>query len=107
MDNVKLHLASIVQGVVEDYADGVWFKADAYAVCDNVRQIYVAVVVPHQDYPLTLKAGVVVMARLVDDTVIVDHDTTDQPFYQELMRNGIPREKIVLTYAGEQAPVSS
>jgi hypothetical protein len=105
MDNVRLDLASIVQNVVEDYADGEWFKADAYAVCDNVRQIYVAVVVPRQDYPLKLKAGVVVMARVVGDVVIVEHDTTDQPFYQELMRQGIPREKIVLTYAGEQAPV--
>ena len=30
--------------------------------------------------PLKLKAGVVVMARVVGDTVIVEHDTTDQPF---------------------------
>ncbi len=104
MDNVRLDLAAIVQHVVEDYADGIWFKASAYAVCDTARQIYAAIVVP--DYPRKFQAGLVVMARVVGDTVIVDHDTTDQPFYQELMRNGIPREKIVLLYAGEQAPVA-
>ncbi len=107
MDNIRLDLTAIVQSAVEDYADGEWFKADAYAVCDNTRQIYVAVVVPHQDYPLKLKASLVVMARVVGDTVVVDHDTTDKPFYQELVRQGVPREKIVLLYAGEQAPVSS
>ena len=103
MDRVALDLASIVQKVVEDYADGIWFKASAYAVCDPVRQIYAAIVVP--DYPRKFKAGLVVMARVVGDTVIVEHDTTDQPFFQELLRQGIPREKIVLTYAGEQVPV--
>lgn len=105
MDTVALDFAPIVQKIVEDYADGIWFKASAYAVCDNARHIYAAIVVP--DYPRKFQAGLVVMARIIDDKVIIDHDTTDQPLYQELMRNGIPREKIVLAYAGEHAPVSS
>jgi hypothetical protein len=40
----------------------------------------------------------------VDDTVIIEHDTTDRPLWKELVRAGIPREQIILAYAGEEAP---
>jgi hypothetical protein len=48
-----------------------------------------------------------VMARVVDDTVVIDHDSTDRPLYKELMDAGIPREKIILAYAGEEAPTQA
>lgn len=52
-------------------------------------------------------AGIVVMARVVGSIVIIDEDTTDRPLYKELMRAGIPREQIILAYAGEIAPETS
>jgi|FLYN01.1.fsa_nt_gi hypothetical protein len=101
MDRVT-DLATIVQREVEDYASGGDHKAVSYAVSDTARQIYTAIVVP--DLPRPFPARVIVMARVVDDMVIIDEDTTDRPLWEELVRAGIPREKIILTYAGEHLP---
>jgi hypothetical protein len=42
------------------------------------------------------------MARVVGETVLIDEDITDRPLWEELVRAGIPRERIVLLYAGER-----
>lgn len=102
MDRVEVNLAEVVQQAVEDYAEGDWLSARGYAVADNHRQIYTAVVVP--DYPRQSRAGIVVLVRVVGDKVVVEHDSTDRPLWQELVRAGIPREQIILTYAGEPPP---
>jgi len=99
MDRVDLDLATIVQHEIEDYADGDWWKASAYAVCDTTRHVYAVLVVP--DHPRKFQAGIVVMARVVNDHVVIDHDTTDRPFVDALVEAGIPREKIICLYAGE------
>lgn len=44
------------------------------------------------------------IAWLRDDRVIIESDMTDKPLYEALMQAGIPREQIVLVYAGEEAP---
>lgn len=99
MDTTLDALNVTVQREVEDYARGGDWKATTYPVSDPVRQTYAVVVVP--DRPRPFPARIVVMARVVDDHVIIDEDTTDKPLFEELMRAGIPREKIVLLYAGE------
>ena len=47
-------------------------------------------------------ARVVVQARLEGETVIIEEDTTDRPVVDRLVASGIPRERIVLAYLGEQ-----
>jgi hypothetical protein len=104
MDRVA-KLTEIVQHEVEDYAKGETWKAVTYPVTDPTRHIYTVVYVP--DYPRKFKSGVAVMARVVGDTVVIDEDITDRPLWEELVRAGVPREKIVLTYAGETLPEQS
>lgn len=99
MDNTREELTTVVQHEIEAYAKGATWKATTYPVSDPVRQTYAVVVVP--DRPRPFPARIVVMARVIDDHVIIDEDTTDKPLFEELMRAGIPREKIVLLYAGE------
>jgi hypothetical protein len=41
------------------------------------------------------------MARVVGNKVIIEEDTTDRPLVEALIRCGIPREHIILVYAGE------
>jgi hypothetical protein len=86
---------------VEDYA-GPTLLGKSYAISDLARQIFTVLVVP--DYPPKFESGIVVLARVVDDKVIIDEDTTDRPLWKELVRAGIPREQIILAYAGEQVP---
>jgi hypothetical protein len=101
MDRVAT-LTEVVQREVEDYARGDTWKAVTYPVSDTARQTYAVVVVP--DLPRPFKARVVVMARIVDDYVVIDEDTTDRPLVHELVRAGIPRERIICLYIGETLP---
>ncbi len=91
----------IVRSVVEGY-DGPSIKARSMSLIDPTRQHYAVLMVP--DYPRLFKAGIVVMARVVGDKVVIEEDTTDRPLYKELLRAGIPREQMVLAYAGEVLP---
>lgn len=99
-----IDLTTIVQREVEDYS-GPALKATMYSLVDHAQRIYSVVVVP--DLPRPFPARVVVMARIVDGYVIIDEDTTDRPLWQELVQSGIPREKIICLYAGEQIPTSN
>lgn len=95
-------LSAIVQHEVEDYASGGSWKTAFYPITDVKRQLYTVLAVP--DYPRKYKAGIVVIARVVDDKVVIEEDNTDRPLVDELMRAGIPREQIILAYAGESLP---
>ncbi len=101
MDGLK-EVVEVVRHEVADYADAQTYKAATYFTQDDRQQIYSVVVVP--ELPRPFPARVVVMARVVADKVIIDEDTTDRPLYEALMRAGIPREQIVLAYAGETLP---
>lgn len=43
---------------------------------------------------------------VVNNKTIINKDTTDRPLVDELVRAGIPRDQIVLAYAGEKLPES-
>ncbi len=105
MDRV-IDITGIVQHEVEDYAVS-GFNMALYAVSDHPRQIFTVIVIPEYDARKKIDLGIVVMARVVGNTVIIDEDTTDRPLYKELIRAGIPREQIVLAYAGETVPETS
>lgn len=100
--DAAVDLVAVVQREVEDYARGGDWKAITYPVSDTARQHYTVLIIP--DYPRKYHAAIIVAARVVDDFVVIDEDITDRPLWKELMRAGIPREKIILTYAGEQIP---
>jgi hypothetical protein len=104
MDQIA-ELTRAVQETIEAYAKGGWAKARGYTIVDAKRHIYTVIGIP--DYPRKFPASIVVMARIENDKVIIEHDISDRPLWEELVRVGIPREKIVLTYAGEQLPAAS
>jgi hypothetical protein len=95
-------LTHIVQYEVEDYAKGTTFGGETYPISDTEKQTYTVIIVP--DPPRKYKAGVVVAARIVNNKVVIDEDITDRPLWRELVRAGIPREQIILSYAGEKLP---
>ncbi len=96
-------LGNIVCREVDLYA-GNTHQATLHAILDNENQKYAVAVVPEnsQERP----AWISVMARVVGDYVVIDEDTSlDKPLVEALMVNGgIPREKIILAYKGEQIP---
>ena len=98
MDKITT-LDDVVQNEVDMYA-GHGTGGKLYSVNDHQRQIYSVIVIP--DDPKDRPAWVLVMAHIVDNHIVVDEDRTDKPLVEALMINGgIPREQIVLAYAGE------
>lgn len=46
------------------------------------------------------------LARLVDDHIIIETDDSNKPLVDSLVQAGIPRGQIILAYAGEPLPES-
>ena len=44
------------------------------------------------------------VARVTDNHIVIEHDMNDKPLVDALVQAGIPREKIILAYAGEPVP---
>lgn len=48
--------------------------------------------------------GVSVIVRIVGSHVVIERDQTDKMVVDALMQAGVPREQIILAYAGEPVP---
>jgi hypothetical protein len=92
--------SQIVSREVRKYAfDGKGTNTRLFPLLDDTHQTYGVLSV---GYPMRGDdALVVVMARVMNDTVIIEEDTTTTPLVDALIAKGIPRAKIVLAYAGE------
>jgi hypothetical protein len=97
-------LETITRTEVEKYLP-ISYTSKYYALLDDVQKLYAVVSVPQ--LPRPWPSRVVVMAQVVDDKVIIIEDITDKPLVDALMVNGgVPREKIILDYAGEAVPTT-
>lgn len=85
-------LAEIVKKVVFSYAvEG--FNARTFALSNEEEKVYAVTVV---DIGVRLRpAGVVVIARVEGNRVIIEDDLTDRPLIDALVSAGIPREQIL------------
>ena len=102
MDDMKV----ILHEEVRKYAgSGRGLNLRLFPMLDDDRHNYTVVAV---DDPIRDQwddyAGVVVLARLVGDIIVVEVDATDKPLVDALLQRGVPRDKIVLAYAGEPRP---
>jgi hypothetical protein len=73
-----------------------------YPIFDDVRQMYTINAVGHPVH--REHAGIVIFARVVGDKIIIEVDQTDRPLVDALIQAGIPRQQIILAYAGEPIP---
>jgi hypothetical protein len=103
MDRV-VDLSEVVQREVTDYLRGGDFKAQSFYLETPEGNTYAIITVPDSDHPFVNKPVLVMMVRVVNGLVFIDADMTDRPLYKELLRCGIPREQIILAYAGETSP---
>lgn len=97
------HMVETVRKHVLRYAGNGW-GADLrlFPVLDEARQTYAVIAI---DFPVREDlAGVVVLARIVGNQVIIEEDVTDRKLVDALIADGIPREQIILGYAGEAVP---
>lgn len=94
-------LAQIVKETVFWYVSS-GFDHKMYGVMDETKQLYAVLGV---DFPIHKRQpDIIVMARIADDRVIVEEDRTDRPLVEELVRKGVPREKIFHVQDGKLLP---
>jgi hypothetical protein len=93
-------LNEIVKQVVFSYATA-GLKLRTYALLNEAQGVYAINVIdwPERHRP----AGVVVLARVEGEQVIIEEDLTGRPLVEALVNAGVPRERIVLKYAEESA----
>jgi XisI protein len=72
-----------------------------FPILDDERKIYSVISL---DYPERTGSGIVVLARIIGDQVVIEVDNTDRSLSQSLLQRGIPRAQIVLAYSGEPIP---
>jgi hypothetical protein len=96
-------LTDIVREEVQKYAgSGRGANILLFPILDEVHHTYAVNAV---DYPNRQDvAGVVVLARIVGDKVVIEEDTTDKKLADALLQRGIKRDQIVLAYEGEPIP---
>jgi hypothetical protein len=100
MDQLNI-IEQRVREVVLGYAGG-GPNILIYPVENAAKKVYAVIII---DHPLRKQpAGVMVVARVVGNKVIIEEDLTDRPLVDALIEAGIPREQIVLAYAGERYP---
>lgn len=97
MDRVAIS-PTVVQDAIERYL-GPLYKGTLHSIPDLDRKHFALLAIP--DASRTFKPSIVLFARIVDDSIVIDVDTTDQPLVDTLVDAGIPRSQIVLGYAGE------
>ncbi len=94
-------LAELVKGQVFWYAGG-GLGVELVTLANDAQQVYAIAVIDAPSYKQPPEF--MILARVKGDRVIVEADTTDRPLVDALVAAGIPREKIVLAYAGEPLP---
>jgi hypothetical protein len=91
-------LTEIIKNTMLVYA-GQGANAILYPLFDDQHQAYGLAV---KTYPDRKRAAwLALWVRLVEGRVVIEEDRTDRPFVEALLEQDIPRENIILAYAGE------
>jgi hypothetical protein len=97
MDNLK----AVVKDVVAGYA-GKAINGHTYMTASLDEQLFTVVGMGQIKGERFVMTSLIV--RLVDDQIIIERDQNDKLLVDALLQAGIPREKIILAYAGEPVP---
>jgi hypothetical protein len=94
MDTLKEIVHQVVSGYAGEALNGVNLLTTN---ADNT----VFTVVSIGDYKGERIVDMGLVVRLIGDQVVIERDANDEPVVNALRQAGVPREKIVLAYAGE------
>jgi hypothetical protein len=93
-------IVEIVQREVAEYAPDNGFNADFYYLENHEKHTYAVIALPHKSH----EQGIVsLVVRIDGDKIIIERDNNGDPIYEELLRQGIAKEQIVLAYEGQNS----
>jgi hypothetical protein len=97
MDRVT-DLVSILRREVADYAGEATNARMTYF--ENLEQQEFAILVIPDDWHERAYVGL--LARIDADKIIIERDMNSKPLYDELLRDNIPDDNIILAYQGQK-----
>lgn len=97
-------LKQVVKSVLDTYT-GEGLNGYSYLTSDPDQNVFTSVCVAQLDGKEFTFVDLLV--RIVGDHIIIVEDRNSEPLYESLLDAGVPREKIVLAYAGEPSPESA
>lgn len=98
MDRETTHLAEVVRQTVRSYATRGYSggRPSQLFYVENLEDQVFSIVAPYnRKYE---RADLVLMARIVNDQIVIDTDKTSKPLYDELRQMGISENQIVLAW---------
>lgn len=94
MDNIK----NILKKTLLSYA-GDGLNSYAYLMSNDDETAFAVVASASVRGKPVINTGI--LARIEGNLIIIERDMNDKQLVDALVQNGVPREKIVLAYAGE------
>ncbi len=100
MDTLKTTFQAVIEGYTGEGLNG-----HAFLVHDPVLDIYSVISVGYVRQRRVTDANLIV--RLTANQIIIERDMNDKTLADALVQAGIPRQSIILAYAGEPVPESA
>lgn len=97
MDNIKTTLINVLNGYVSKGVNG------HTELTRNIDEnLFTLIATGHNIQKRFTFTALIV--QIIADTIIIEEDRNSKPLVDALMQAGIPRENIILAYAGEKVP---
>lgn len=97
MDRLK----AILKASLEDYA-GEALNGYFYLTADKTETLFAIISLAKISDERIVNAGIIV--HIEENLIIIEKDISNKPLVEALVQNGVPREQIILAYAGEAVP---
>ena len=97
MDTLKQILLDVMTGYT-----GKGLNGTSYLTCNTDKNIFAVISIGDLQHEHIANSGLIV--RLIDDFIVIEQDMNNKILLDALLQAGVPREKIVLAYAGEKLP---
>lgn len=97
MDNMVKTLMDVMEG----YA-GKGLNGHLYLTSDASKTFFTITSIADVRGETLVETGIA--ARLEGDVIVIQRDISNKPLVDALMQAGIPRDNIILAYAGEKVP---
>jgi hypothetical protein len=91
-------ILDILKHTLEGYI-GKALNGYSYLTSSSDEHLFTIVSIGYLPKERIVDTGLIV--RIEGNRIIIEHDVNDKPLVDALMQAGVPREQIVLAYAGE------
>jgi hypothetical protein len=95
------HLDLVLKQTLRNYVEGL-LSEQSYMTTDAQASFYSVVSLVQSNEHRSSQLAIA--AQVQDTSIVILQDATDKPLVDALMQSGVPREQIILAYAGEHLP---